>query len=98
MRLHLACGHAGIQQGRVFLEPNVEYDGWVWVKPESGLPDIELRVTGAKGEAIASCPLKPTGRDWQELAFRFTNPRREEQASVEIAASEKAFCSSTSFL
>lgn len=89
VRLHVAGGHAGIRQGRVFLEENVEYDGWVWVKPESGSPNIELRVTGTKGEAIASLPLKPTGHDWQELPFRFTSPLREEQASIEIAASGK---------
>ncbi|HEY9125498.1 MAG TPA: alpha-N-arabinofuranosidase, partial [Acidobacteriaceae bacterium] len=89
VRLHLAGGHAGIRQGRIFLEKNVEYDGWMWAKFESGSPDLELRITGPKGDRIASLPLKITGRDWQEIPFRFTSPGREEQANIEIAASGK---------
>ncbi|HEY5054884.1 MAG TPA: alpha-N-arabinofuranosidase, partial [Acidobacteriaceae bacterium] len=36
VRLHVDGGHAGIRQGRVFLENGVKYDGWLWMKPESG--------------------------------------------------------------
>jgi alpha-L-arabinofuranosidase len=86
VRLHISGGHAGVRQGRVFLEENVRYDGWVWMKLESGSPDIELRVAGPTRELMATLPLKITGRDWQEVPFSFTSPRREEQASVEIVA------------
>ncbi|WP_114205908.1 alpha-L-arabinofuranosidase C-terminal domain-containing protein [Acidisarcina polymorpha] len=89
VRLRIAGGHAGVRQGRVFLEENVRYDGWVWMKLESGSPDIELRVTGPDGKAMAMQPLKITGSDWQEVPFSFTSFRREEQASVEIVANGK---------
>ena len=86
VRLHVTGGHAGIRQGRVFLEEGVRYDGWVWMKPESGSPHIALRVIGSTGESIASIPLTPSGRDWQEVSFRFTSKVRDEQATVEIVA------------
>jgi alpha-L-arabinofuranosidase len=89
VRLHAAGGHAGIRQGRVFLEEGVRYDGWVWMKPESGSPHIALRVVGSTGESIASIPLTPSGHDWQEVPFRFTSKVRDEQATVEIVADGK---------
>jgi alpha-N-arabinofuranosidase len=89
VRLHVDAGHAGIRQGRVFLQEGVKYDGWAWVKPETGSPQLALHVTGATGGSIASVPLKPSGTDWQELPFSFTSNVRDEQATVEIAASGK---------
>lgn len=89
VRLHVAGGHAGIRQGRVFLEQDVHYDGWVWMKPENGSPHIALRVTGSTGESIASIPLPLSGRDWQEVPFSFASKIRDEQATVEIAAAGK---------
>jgi alpha-N-arabinofuranosidase len=89
VRLHAAGGHAGIRQGRVFLEEGVRYDGWVWMKPESGSPHIALRVIGSTGESIASIPLTPSGHYWQEVPFRFTSNVRDEQATVEIVAGGK---------
>jgi alpha-N-arabinofuranosidase len=89
VRLHVAGGHAGIRQGRVFLEEGVRYDGWVWMKPESGSPHSALRVGGSTGESIASIPLVPSGHDWQEVPFRFTSKVRNEQATVEIVADGK---------
>jgi alpha-N-arabinofuranosidase len=89
VRLHAAGGHAGIRQGRVFLEEGARYDGWVWMKPESGSPHIALRVIGSTGESIASIPLTPSGHDWQEVPFHFTSKVRDEQATVEIVAGGK---------
>ncbi len=89
VRLHLAGGHAGIRQGRVFLDESVKYDGWLWMKPESGSPHIVLRVIGSTGDLIASIPLTPSGHAWQEVPFSFTNKVRDEQATVEIAAGGK---------
>ena len=89
VRLHVAGGRAGIRQGRVFLEEGVGYDGWLWMKPESGSPHVALRVTGATGESIASIPLTLTGHNWQEVPFSFTSKVRDEQATVEIAANGK---------
>jgi alpha-N-arabinofuranosidase len=56
------------------------------MKLESGSPAVVLRVTGPKGESIASLPLKGARHDWQEIPFSFTSPLREEQATIEIAA------------
>ncbi len=89
VRLHVDGGNAGIRQGRVFVEENVRYDGWLWMKLEGGLPRVSLRIVGATGGLIASVPLTLSGRDWQEVPFSFTSNVRDEQATVEIAASGK---------
>lgn len=89
VRLHVAGGHAGIRQGRVFLEEGVRYDGWLWMKPESDSPRSALRIIGSAGEPIASIPLTPSSHDWQEVPFSFTSKIRDEQATVEIAADGK---------
>ncbi|GAC1654921.1 MAG: hypothetical protein NVS9B15_15660 [Acidobacteriaceae bacterium] len=87
VRVHVDGGHAGIQQGRIFLERGVKYDGTLWVKREMGSAKLALRVKGAKGDPIASIPLPLTGSDWQEVAFSFNCPVRDTQASIEISAS-----------
>src|SRR5665213_50360 len=89
VRLHVDGGHAGIRQGRVFLENGVKYDGWLWMKPESGSAALALRVISATGNESASVPLIPSGRDWQEIPFSFTSQVNDEQASTEIVASGK---------
>jgi len=89
VRLHADGGDAGVRQGRVFLEENVKYDGWLWMKPESGAAQLALRIVSAAGKPIASIPLKPSGRDWQEIPFSFTSDLRDEQAWVEIVATGK---------
>src|SRR5947209_294717 len=89
VRLRAAGGPAGIRQSRVFLEENVKYDGWLWIKLETGSPQVALRVTGANGAPIASIPLPASGHEWQEVPFSFTSNTRDEQATVEFAASGK---------
>jgi alpha-N-arabinofuranosidase len=89
VRLRVAGGHAGIRQGRVFLDQSVTYDGWLWLKPESGSPPIVLRVLGSAGEPITSIPLALSGSDWQQVPFSFTANVRDEQATVEIVADGK---------
>ena len=87
VRLHVSGGHAGIRQGRMFLEQGVTYDGWLWAKREIGSPSLTLNLMGASGGFIASVPLKVSGADWQEVPFSFTSKVRDEQATVEIVAS-----------
>ena len=89
VRLHVDGGHAGVRQGRVYLEQGVSYDGWLWVKLESGSPRIMLRFIGSTGEPVTSIPLTLSGHNWQEIPFRFTSNVRDEQATVEIAAGGK---------
>jgi alpha-N-arabinofuranosidase len=86
VRLQPEGGHAGIQQGRLFLDSGMKYEGTLWVKREAGSPQLTLHVTGSKGDSIATIPLAPAGSDWQELPFSFTSPVRDTQASLEIAA------------
>ena len=87
VRLRAAGGHAGIRQGRVFVDRGVRYDGWAWMQRESGHPHALLRMIDSKGAEIASVPLEPTASGWQEVPFAFTSNTRDEQASVEIVAS-----------
>jgi alpha-L-arabinofuranosidase len=89
VRLRVDGGHAGIRQGRLFLDAGVKYDGSLWVKPENGSPRLTLLIKSSKGETIASLPLAVTGPGWQEVPFAFTSPLRDTQASLEIAATGK---------
>jgi alpha-N-arabinofuranosidase len=89
VRLSVAGGHAGIRQSRVFLDQGVTYDGWVWMKRESGSLHVALRVVGSAGAPIASIPLALSGGDWQEVPFHFTSNVRDEQATVQIVAEGK---------
>ena len=86
VRLHSEGGHAGIRQGRLFVDAGHEYDGSVWVKLEQGSPQLTLRVVTAQGEQVASVPLRVSGSDWQEVHYSFTSRVRDTQASVELAA------------
>ena len=86
VRLHVDGGHAGIRQGRLFLDQGVKYDGSLWVKRESGSPQLMLRVQSAKDEPITSIPLVFKGSDWQQLPFSFTSTLRDTQAQLEIVA------------
>jgi alpha-L-arabinofuranosidase len=89
VRLRVDGGHAGIRQGRVFLENGVTYDGWLWMKSESGSAHLALHVVSATGKSIVSIPLTSPSRDWQEVPFSLISEIRDEQASVEIVASGK---------
>jgi alpha-N-arabinofuranosidase len=87
VRLHVDGGHAGIRQGRVFVDAGHNYDGSLWVQREVGSPQLTLRVVNSKGDPIASLPLALAGSGWQEVRYSFASPVRDTQASVEIAAS-----------
>lgn len=86
VRLRAEGGRAAIRQGRVFLDAGIEYDGSLWVKRESGSPQLTLQVKGSQGEPIASLPLAATGAGWQEVPFAFTSTVRDTESSIEIAA------------
>lgn len=87
VRLHArGTGTVALQQGRVFVDANVAYDGFVSLKRESGSARVTLRVTGASGKAVATVPLTISGNDWQQVPFAFTSAVRDEQATLQIAA------------
>jgi len=86
VRLHVEGGHAGIRQGRVYVEAGYTYDGSLWVKREEGAAQLTLRVQSSRAGTIASIPLASTGSRWQEVPFSFTSSVRDTYATVEIAA------------
>src|SRR5919199_511941 len=86
VRLKPEGGRVGIRQGRVYVDAGQKYDGSVWLRREAGAPNLALRVTGSKGEPIASVPLAPKGSDWEEIHYAFSSSARHTQASVELAA------------
>ncbi|HSW51303.1 MAG TPA: hypothetical protein VLH09_14055 [Bryobacteraceae bacterium] len=86
VRLRVDGGRAGIRQGRVYVAAGHVYDGSLWVKRETGSPQLALRVLTSKGGPIASVPLAVTGQDWQEVRYSFSSSVRDTHATVEIAA------------
>ncbi|HWB84325.1 MAG TPA: alpha-L-arabinofuranosidase C-terminal domain-containing protein [Bryobacteraceae bacterium] len=88
VRLRAEGGRAGIRQGRLYIEAGQKYDGSLWVKREEGSPQLTLRVESSNGGPIASVPLALSGFGWQEVAYSFTSPARDTQASIEIAAAD----------
>ncbi|MGI4755861.1 MAG: hypothetical protein ACRYGF_03320 [Janthinobacterium lividum] len=79
-------GEAALQQGRIFVDRGVPYDGFVWLKRESGSARVTLRLTSSQGKPLAAVPLAPAGHEWQQVPFAFTSGLRDEQASLTIAA------------
>src|SRR3954454_14568036 len=49
VRLRVDGGHASIRQGRLFLDAGVQYEGSLWLKRETGSPDIKLQFKTSKG-------------------------------------------------
>ncbi|MEP6756523.1 MAG: alpha-N-arabinofuranosidase [Chthonomonadales bacterium] len=84
VRLAAEGGHAGIRQGRLFLDTGIKYDGSLWVKREKGSPQLTLQFKSANGEQIASIPLSVSGTGWQEIPYSFTSSVRDTQASIAI--------------
>jgi alpha-N-arabinofuranosidase len=86
VRLEADNGNAGIRQGRIYMEARREYNGSVWIKPESGALQVTFRVTDSAGALLAEKPLKTSGSNWQEVAYSFSSTKTDAQAAVEIAA------------
>lgn len=90
VRLEVDGGHAGIRQGRIFVDSGQAYDGSVWVKRDSGNPQLTFRVIHSQGSEIASIPLTlKDSTDWQEAHYAFNSSIRDTHAKVEITASGK---------
>jgi alpha-N-arabinofuranosidase len=90
VRLEVDGGHAGIRQGRIFIDAGQKYDGSVWSKRESGASQLTFRVIDSQGRDIASVPLAlRDSTDWQEAHYAFNSSVRDTQAKVEITANGK---------
>ena len=86
IRLGAANNEVGILQGRIYLEEGYTYNGFIWLKPEQGSVKVALHVKDSEDKLIAMIPLKTEGSEWQELAYSFSNPKTDTQASLEIVA------------
>ena len=86
VRIAAARQRSGVRQGRVFLESGRSYDGSVWIKIETGAPQLALRVLAADGSVLADRPLQARGSAWQEVPFSFAITRSDRDAAIEIAA------------
>ncbi len=86
LRLEADHGTAGVRQGRIYVQQGLEYNGSVWLKPESGTLQVTFRVMDSGGQALAAAVLKTSGSDWQEVPYSFSSPKTDTQASAEIVA------------
>jgi alpha-L-arabinofuranosidase len=87
LRLTPANGTAAIKQGRLFVKKEVAYNGSLWIKTETGKPQIELHITDAGNNEIAKIPITYSGTEWQEAKFSFTPSQTDTAAVLEIVAS-----------
>ena len=87
LRLQADNGTAGISQKQIYLRQGYDYNGSVWLKPESGSLQVKFQVKDSSGNLLAAEPLKTQGSGWQEIAYSFSNPRTHTNATVEIIAS-----------
>ncbi len=87
IQLEANNGSAGIRQGRIYLQKDMEYQGSAWIKPQSGSLQTVLRFLDSAGNNIAELPLPTSGTDWQEVRFSFVSSKTDTQASLEIIAS-----------
>lgn len=86
LRLQANDGTAGVRQKEIYLQQGLDYNGSVWLKPESGALSTSLQVKDALGNLIATAPLKTSGGNWREVGFSFASPRTDSQAQIEIIA------------
>lgn len=87
VRLTPGGGKAGIEQGRVYLQKDIMYDGSAWLKVVEGSPEMVLQVNDSKGQLVATVPLPVSGAEWQEVPFSFSVPETETHATIQIVAS-----------
>lgn len=86
VRLAPDNGTAAIRQQRIYVQKDVRYNGSVWVKHESGNPQLSLRILGIESREIASASLPYSNAGWHEVHFAFIAAKTDTQAVMEIAA------------
>ena len=87
LRLSPGNGTATIKQDRLYVQKDVAYDGSLWVKPESGKPQLQLRISDMSNNQISAVALPFSGNEWQEVKFAFTSSKTDTSALLEIVAS-----------
>lgn len=86
VRLSPANGEAGIKQDSIYVQRGVEYNGSVWVKPETGRPPLVIQLRDSANQVIATSALPYSSNDWQEVNFSFTPTQTALEAMLEITA------------
>src|SRR4030095_15832984 len=86
LRLQAASGSVVVRQSGIYLQQGFDYNGSVWLKPETGALQIKLLAKDSGGNLLATSPLRTSGTSWQEVAFSFSNPRTDANAAIEIVA------------
>lgn len=86
IRLSPGNGTAGISQRRLYVKKNVVCNGSLWIKPETGTPEMALHVIDINNSEIAKAPLSYSGSEWQEVKFAFTPLATDTMARLEITA------------
>ena len=86
IRLSPANGTAGIRQQRFYVKNAVAYNGSLWIKAETGTPEMILRITDINNNEIVKSPLHYSGSIWQEVKFSFTPFKTDSMAVLDIMA------------
>jgi alpha-N-arabinofuranosidase len=86
IRLSPENGTVGITQQRLYVQKNVLYNGSIWIKAQTGTPDMLLRILTSSNNEIAKASLFYAGTDWQEVKFAFTPSATDTMATLEITA------------
>lgn len=87
IRLSPGDGTAGISQRRFYIKKDVAYSGSLWIKAESGKPEITLRILDSNNKEEIKALLSYHGTEWMEESFEFGQiPKTDTSATLEITA------------
>lgn len=86
LRLQTTSGSVGVRQTGIYLQQGFDYNGSIWLKPETGALPIKLLAKDSRGNLLATLPLKTSGTTWQEVSFSFSNQRTDANSAIEIVA------------
>jgi alpha-L-arabinofuranosidase len=85
VRLNAAGGVAAIRQDRIYVREGLEYNGSLWIKPESGQANAIFKVLDSEGGMIAEIPIEVRGTTWQEASYAFICATTDTSAIIEIS-------------
>src|SRR5258708_21925645 len=86
LRLQAASGSVVVRQTGIYLQQGFDYNGSVWLKPETGALQIKLLPKDSGGNLLATSPLRTSGTSWPEIAFSSSNPRTDANSAIQIVA------------
>src|SRR5688500_14764845 len=84
VRISPGNGTAGVSQERLYVKKDTAYNGSLWLKPETGKPELQLRIRDKNNNQIATAALPFVGTEWQEVKLAFTPSKTDTSAVLEI--------------